>query len=254
MANDSWPTKATLPLRLFAWLSPWVLGLFQSFPNHLIQLLKFLPLLPFQEGRLFIVWGVWNTQMWMYDGDGMLTLICIVSLLHIVATFSYDMEDTWHILTYFRFPHVSRRFKCPHMFTMAQASWQRPWALVTMEVWVATLPQATNPSNPNAAGETQLVLDIGMASLTTRSQDASREYRKGCMKGIWTAELKHVAPFPKMHDQHSWFLAVIASLFLGPGFCRLDAFWAWGQAFKILRRDIAWLWGRFGASGVQCNP
>ena len=32
--------------------------------------------------------------MWMYDGDGMLTLICIVSLLHIVATFSYDMEDT----------------------------------------------------------------------------------------------------------------------------------------------------------------
>jgi len=48
-----------------------------------------------------------------------------------------------------------------------------------MEVWVATLPQATNPSNPNAAGKTQLVLDIGMASLTTRSQDASREYSMG---------------------------------------------------------------------------
>lgn len=72
------------------------------------------------------------------------------------------------------------------MFTMAQASGiQRPPALVTMEVWAATLPQATNPSNPNAAGETQLVLDIGMASLTTSSRrDASREYSKGCMKGI----------------------------------------------------------------------
>ena len=89
MTSKSNPSSSTLCLA-----SPWVLGLFQSFPNHLIQLLKFLPLLPFQEGRLFVVWGVWNTQMWMYDGDGMLTLICIVSLLHIVATFSYDMEDT----------------------------------------------------------------------------------------------------------------------------------------------------------------
>ena len=131
MANDSWPTKATLLyLRLFAWLSPWVLGLFQSFPNHLIQLLKFLPLLPFQEGRLFIVWGVWNTQMWMYDGDGCWHW----SVLFHCCIF---MEDTWHILPYFGFPHVSRYVNCPpHVhngpFSVPDSSvthrlWGNPW-------------------------------------------------------------------------------------------------------------------------------